>query len=214
MAKVSSITIGRGRGSLGNVTLKKWKTKTVASQKIEAKDKYEFNAEQEAQQARFRLVGDFLRRIDGVIMIGYRNYAKKMTQYNAAQKYHLANAVQGSGTLVNLDWTKVRTALGNFVNVANPQATANENHTITVTWTSNPDTGLGVLATDKVFVTAYNSDKKVVINDSSASRSTATLTISHPSDWAGDSVHVYVFTTGNKKNKVSEGYRIGEVTAQ
>lgn len=79
MAIINSITIGKGKKSLGNVTLQHYYNKTVAKQKILANPAYVPSTLQKTQRTRFR--------IPGIIAAGYNPAIKSAfsrTQYGSS----------------------------------------------------------------------------------------------------------------------------------
>lgn len=213
MAKYNSISIGSGRGSLGNVTLARWKDKKVAKQKIDAQPFRKWTDAQISQQEKFALLADWIDRVSLIIPIGFKRFTNKITAYNAAIRANM-QAVQGSAHLFSLDWTKVLVADGNFYNVSSAQVEAVEDeHEIKFTWVNDSATLPFVEDGDHVYCVGYNSDRKLMIF-STTTRTAGTLTIDHPAEWAGDSVQCYIFTVSKDGSRNSSSIRISEVTCQ
>ena len=218
MGKIKQGILGGFSGKVVPVIGASWKGKAI----MRARALSVHNPNTDAQKhvrAILSLVSKFIGKVSEAVKIGFHGYAVGVTEQNAAVKTNIAEAVQGTGELVSLDWTKVVLSRGALPNPNNLQAEAIEDeHQIKVAWKGNTGVTREALATDKVHVVLYNSDRKTALYDSTGERAAAgttkTVTIDHSADWAGDSVQVFLFTTSLDGKLTSESVRITEVTAQ
>ena len=218
MGKIKQGILGGFSGKVGPVIGASWKGKAI----MRARALSVHNPNTDAQKhvrAILTLVSKFIGKVNDAVKVGFHNYAVGVTEQNAAVKTNIAEAVQGTGELVSLDWTKVVLSRGSLPNPNNLSAEAVEDeHDIKVSWKGNTGVTREALATDKVHVVLYNSDRKTALYDSTGERAAAgttkTVTIDHSADWAGDSVQVFLFTTSLDGKLTSESVRITEVTAQ
>ena len=218
MGKIKQGILGGFSGKVGPVIGASWKGKAY----IRAIAQHIFNPNtpgQREQRAKFKLVSTFISKVYQAIKIGFKNYAVLETEGNAAMSVNLAEAVQGTGELVSLDWTKVVLSRGSLPNPTNLNAEAVEDeHQVKVSWKGNAGVTREALATDKITVVLYNSDRKTALIDDTGERATSgttkTVTIDHSPDWAGDSIQVFLFAHSEDGKLTSESVRITEVTGQ
>ncbi|MBQ4376553.1 MAG: hypothetical protein II793_02520 [Bacteroidales bacterium] len=205
--------LGGFSGKVGTVIGSFWKGRNVM-RAVPAHVSDPATPLQQAQRARFALVGRFVAACQGFINVGYVNQTATITAGNAAVRDNLQNgSVQGTGTNVSLDYTRVSLSSGSHVNPANPAAAQGTGHTIDVSWTDNTGVSPEVLSTDIVMVCLYNPSRMASTYDvSSASRLDASLTIAYPSLWVGDEVHVFLATRSIAGTLVSPTLHLASIT--
>ena len=213
MAKYNSISIGSGRGSLGNVTLARYKDKKVAKQKIDPQPARKWTEEQINQQQKFALLGSFLRNMTPIIRMGYKGLDRKMSVFPLAMKHNYdLGAITGSYPLIALDWTIVQLSKGYMSMPSDTSAAAASGHKVTVSWADQaeyPDES----DNDTIVVVVWNATKHKMMYKL-GTRSSETCTFTHSADWASDSLQVFCFAIAADGSMQSPTLRIGEVTAQ
>lgn len=213
MAKYNSISIGSGRGSLGNVTLARYKDKKVAKQKIDPQPSRKWTEEQLNQQQAFKVLGSFLRKMTLILRLGYKGQDKKMSIFPLAMKHNFEmGAVTGSGALTSLNWTNIQLSKGYMSIPSDTTATAATGHKVTVSWNDEavyPDESVE----DTIVVVIYNATKKTM-KYKVAARQDETFTLTYPAEWASDSLQVFCFAIAADGSMQSPTIRVGEVTAQ
>ena len=218
MGKIKQGILGGFSGKVGPVVGSSWKGKAY----MRARALSVHNPNTDAQKhvrAILSLVSKFVSKVQSAVLIGLKNLAVGESECNVATRLNIAEAVQGTGELVSLDWTKVVLSRGALPNPNNLAAEAVEDeHQIKVSWKGNTGVTREALATDKITVVLYNSDRKTALIDDTgeraASGTTKTVTIDHSPDWAGDSVQVFLFAHSLDGKLTSDSVRITEVTAQ
>ena len=143
------------------------------------------------QRSKFLASINFLKTATPFVRIGYRNYAYRQSEFNAAMSHMLRYAVTGDGEQATIDFEKTLLAQGSLT-MATDAAVQVEAGKATFTWTDNSDTGNAV-ATDKVMVLAYNKDKEeTVYNTAAATRADGTAELVLPASWADNALAVYL----------------------
>ena len=94
MAKINSIVIGKGRGSIGNVTLRTLKGQTVASQKVDAKAGKLGTFNQVFRRVHWANLVNAYKALNGLdsksMSIAFPNRDPKETSYNAFMRKNVA----------------------------------------------------------------------------------------------------------------------------
>lgn len=170
---------------------------------------------QQAQRARFSLVSETLAPMRQIINIGFavRADVENVTPVNVAMQVNMEQAIQGSGTNVNINWSRFMVAGGTLLNVETPTATAATSHKITLGWVNNSGVQSDVLDSDDVMVVAYNPTKKQAAFDTvSFHRDDQSGVLTVPSTWVGDTAQVLIFTRSMDKTRCSQSQLMGAVT--
>lgn len=152
MGKISQGILGGLSGKVGNVVGGNWKgidyirikPTSVANPRTEG---------QVNQRNKFTVTLEYLQANKDFIKIGYKSYAIKKTEFNAAMSYVLGNAIIGTSPNFNVDYTKALLSRGSLSSALNGSvnlATAGE---VTFDWDDNSTDG-NANATDKAMVVA------------------------------------------------------------
>lgn len=81
---------------------------------------------------------------------------------------------------------------------------------VALSWGDNSGVG-NALDTDFAMPLVYNSNKRVAIYDMvSSCRGDEGVSLSYPSDWVGDTVHVYLAFVSENGSSVSDSVYVGE----
>ena len=100
---------------------------------------------------------------------------------------------------------------GSLAKPLNIQKLNNDNE-IAVSWQDNSGTA-NALDTDFAMVLAYNANKQEAVYDiSSACRGDEGASLRYPSDWAGDTVHIYLGFVSEDGTLVSDSDYVGSET--
>lgn len=170
-------------------------------------------AKQLAQREKFALVLGFLRPLQSYIRVGFKMYATRQTAFNAAMSYTLKNAIKGVSPDVSIDYSKVMVSRGSLALPLNIQKQNNEGE-IAISWSDNSGTA-NALDTDFAMPLAYNANKQESVYDMvSACRGDEGVSLNYPSNWTGDTVHVYLGFVSEKGSLVSDSVYIGEVVIE
>src|SRR5690554_496077 len=158
MAVINQGILGGVSGKIGNVIGGTWKgidylrikPSSVANPKTEG---------QLDQRSKFAKVLFFLQPMADFLRVGFKQYAIKMTEFNAAMSYNLFNGVVGTYPNYNIDYPNALVSRGNLKGVANGTATSTAPEEIEISWDDNSSSG-NALATDKSLILVLNPDKK------------------------------------------------------
>lgn len=215
MAIFKNGILGPFRGKLGTVIGAMWNGRwtmrslpaSVSNPRTEA---------QQAHRAKFGLVGGFAKAMNPIVRYGMWNTATagRITPFNVCVGVNMTNGcVQGTGTEVSLDYTKVSISQGEGVAPESPNASMGESQVLTVTWSDNSGISPEVLSHDMICVAAYNGSRnKMVYDVSSATRGDEELMMSCPALWTGEEVQVFLFSRSADGSAVSETVFVGTVT--
>ena len=215
MGKINQGILGGFSGKVGTVVGSFWKGRAT----MRAMPGHVANPRTEAQQAaraRFRVLGIPVARLTPFINQTFAAGADPMriTPDNLAMKANYGVAITGSGTNVQIDWTRFQLSYGNgLLNVEAPTATAaSSGHAINISWTNNAGVDYMVLDNDQVLCCVYNPTKETASYDMvTACRDDQSMSIHVPAAWAGDTVHVYLVARSEDKQHVSPSIHVGTV---
>lgn len=201
MGKISQGILGGFSGKVGTVIGSTWKSihymRAIATSVKDSRTE-----KQLIQRSKFLASINFLKTVTPFVRIGYRNYAYRQSEFNAAMSYMLKYAVTGDGEQATIDFDKTLLAQGSLT-TATDAAVQVEAGKATFTWTDNSDTGNAV-ATDKVMVLAYNKDRQeTVYNTAAATRADGTAELVLPANWADDTLAVYLAFYSEDGQRVS-----------
>lgn len=211
MAIINQGILGGVSGKIGNVIGGTWKgidylrikPSSVANPKTDG---------QLDQRSKFAKVLHFLQPMTDFLRVGFKQYAIKMTEFNAAMSYNLFNAVLGAYPNYTIDYPNALVSRGNLKGVANGTATSTTPAEIDITWDDNSSSG-NALATDKSLILILNPDKKESIYTTSGPlRPAGAETLTLPAEYTGDVVEVYLGFVAADGTKVSNSTHLGSVT--
>lgn len=216
MAIIKQGILGGFIGKVGTVIGSTWKGRSV----IRAVAQHVHNprtAAQQAVRARMSLVSRFVSAVNTFVSEGFRNQAdsEAITSGNVATRVNLAQAVTGSGTNVDLDYTRVLLSAGSLLNVESPAVTvAASGHSVNVSWTNNAGADSDVLDSDHVLFCLYNPARQASTYDLvSATRDDEAAVLAYPSVWAGDTLYLFASTRSADKSRISNSVLVGSVVA-
>lgn len=169
------------------------------------------SAKQVAQRDKFTLALSFIRPIQSFIQVGYKTYATHQSAFNAAMSYILKNAITGTYPDHRIDYAKVMVSRGPLELPTNIQTIDTENE-ISVTWLDNSGFGKA-LDTDFAMLLVFNPAKdEVIYSMNSSCRGDEGLSLNHPADWSGDTVHIYLAFVSEDGTLVSDSEYVGSET--
>jgi len=163
------------------------------------------------QRAKMSTVVKFLQPLTSFLRIGFKSAAIKMSAFNAATKYNLANAITGVFPNLEIDFTKARVSQGNFPGALNPATLAAIAGAIEFTWEDN-SWETDAAATDEAVLVVYNPAKEAVVSVvGGIGRSVGTQTIILPNAYTGDEVHCYIAFTNANQSVISNSQYISGI---
>jgi len=212
MGKIGQGILGGLSGKVGNVIGGSWKgidylrikPTSVANPRTTG---------QVNQRNKFTVTLEFLQPNLAFIQKGYKNYAIKKTQFNAAMSYVLNNAITGTEPNFIVDYSTALLSRGVLSGVLNPNSNLATPGEVTFTWDDNSAEG-NANTTDKAMLLVYNPSKKESISQlEGVNRTVGTESIIIPSTYAGDTVELFMAFISVDGLKVSDSVYLGSGTA-
>lgn len=209
MGQIKQGILGGFSGKVGTVIGSNWKgisyMRAIASNVKDAR-----TAKQLAQREKFAFTLNFLKPLRSFIRVGFKMYARQQTAFNAAMSYTLKNVIKGASPNWTVDYPKMMVSRGSLDLPMNIQKLSIEGE-IGISWLDNSGTG-NALDTDFAMPLAYNADKQeVVYNMTSSCRGDEGVSLMYPSNWVGDTVHVYLGFVSEDGYLISDSVYVGEV---
>lgn len=210
MGKISQGVLGGFSGKVGNVVGGTWKG--IDYMRIKpANVSNPRTAGQVDQRSKFSTTLKFLQSMTDFLRVGFKLYANKMTQFNAAMSYNLNNAITGTYPNFMIDYANALVSRGGLTGAANG-AVSSSGGLVEFTWTDNTGSG-NAQATDKALLVVYNPAKDQAIYDNAgAARSVATQNLAMPNDFIGDDVEAFIGFISEDGKEVANSVYIGSVT--
>jgi hypothetical protein len=212
MGKISQGILGGLSGKVGNVIGGNWKgidylrikPSSVRNPRTEG---------QVNQRNRFSITLNYLQPNLGFIKLGYKSFATKKTEFNAAMSYVLNNAVSGTAPNFTIDYSLALLSRGTLSGVLNGTTDLSTAGEVTFNWDDNSAEG-NANADDKAMLLVYNPDKKesIYVLDG-ANRTTGSDVLSIPGSYAGDTVHLFMAFVTSDNSTVSNSIYLGSGTA-
>ncbi|WP_271856408.1 DUF6266 family protein [Patiriisocius marinus] len=212
MGKISQGILGGLSGKVGNVIGGSWKgidyirikPSSVANPRTEG---------QVNQRNKFTVTLEYLQPNKEFLKVGYKSFATKKTEFNAAMSYVLNNAVGGTAPNFTVDYSNAllsRGSLSGALNATTDLATAGQ---VSFAWDDNSTEG-NANTTDKAMVLVYNPSKKesMYILDG-AIRTAGSQTVIVPGTYAGDTVELFIAFVSADGTQVSNSLYLGSGTA-
>jgi hypothetical protein len=211
MGKINQGILGGVSGQVGNVIGGTWKgidylrikPSSVANPRTEG---------QVDQRSKFSTVLRFLQPMTDFLRVGFKLYANRMTQFNAAMSYNLNNAITGAYPNFMIDYSSALVTRGNLTGAANGAATSPSAGSVEVTWTDNSGSG-SAQVTDKSLIVLLNTTRsEAVFTTAGPARDDAAATIPVPSEYSGEDVEVFLGFVSESGTKVANSVYLGSVT--
>jgi hypothetical protein len=191
MAIIRESPLGIISGKIGQISGAKWKGINYV-RVIPGSVAQPNTDKQLAQRAKFTTAYRFVQPIIQFLRTGYKNYAVRMSAYNAAMREILKNAVTGAYPTFAIDYPNALVSKGTLPGARNAVAASTVAGTVLFTWVDNTEE-TGASNTDTTLIVVYNATKNwaVTINNL-AVRAEGTQAVTVPSAFSGDLVHCYI----------------------
>jgi len=208
MAQIKEGPLGQVTGTVGNITIGKWKGKTTVRNRRSSSKTPPTQAQLE-QQAKLSVAGKFLRVLKEILRVSFRNYVSQMNGFNEAVRYNLKYGIAGNYPDYSIDFSKTLVSRGELLNEPDPKATVNAGQVI-FTW--SPVSQKGIADDDKAILVVYcEALNKCVYDLDGAIRSAGTATIAAPR-FKGYEVHTWLAFIAAKGKDVSDSIYTGKLT--
>ncbi len=210
MGTIKQGILGGFSGKVGTVVGGSWKG--ISYMRSQAQSVKNPRTEgQVSQRSKFALTLAFLKPITAYVRTGYKTYASKQTEFNAAMSYIVKNAIVGDYPDYMIDYSQVLVSRGTLTPADNAAAAATDGK-FTFSWDDNSATG-SAQATDLAMPLVFNKDKGIaVFSTAAATRAEGTVDVNVPADWAGDAVELYLGFVSADGKTVANSMYVGEET--
>jgi len=163
------------------------------------------------QRARFSLIVKFLQTMTAFLRVGFKSQAIKMTGFNAALKYNIANVITGVYPALAIDFEKVKVSEGSLPGALNPAITSTVEGVLDVTWDNN-STEAGASPDDKVMLVVFNPTRQLSVTVAGGStRITGSHTLTLPDNFVGETVECYIGFQNANQSEVSDSQYVNSV---
>lgn len=208
MGSIKQGILGGFSGKVGSVIGSNWKgISYMRGIALNVKDAR--SPKQLVQRGKFAFAVAFLKPMKSFIDVGFKSYAVQQTAMNAALSYTLKNAITGISPDFGIDYSKVMVSKGGLELPPKIQMVNNEGE-VALSWNDNSGVG-NASDTDFAMPLVYNANKCTAIYDMvSSCRGDEGVGLSYPSDWVGDTVHVYLTFVSEDSSLVSDSVYVGE----
>jgi len=212
MGKINQGILGGLSGKVGNIIGGSWKgidyirikPSSVANPRTEG---------QVNQRNKFTAALEFLQPNIEFIRVGYKDYAIKMTAFNAAMSEVLENGITGTAPDFEIDYPNVLVSKGSLKGVLNPSFDAATAGQLTFNWSDNSNE-INANNDDRLMTLIYNPVKKEsVVKLIGVSRFILSQMIAIPSNFSGDTIHVYTAFISADGKSISNSSYVGSGTA-
>lgn len=168
-----------------------------------------FTEKELINQAKFKLVQDYLKPIKGLLTVGYNGYFTKTGGYRAAIAYTRKHALVADDAGFYIDPALFRISGGDLEQAISPQV-AVENTRLKFSWENAAGT---VNSADQLLVLVYDYQKhealSVVFNG--GYRSARSFSLDIPSEFSGKEVDIYIGFMAADRSKQSDSQYLGRV---
>lgn len=196
-------------GKAGSVVGSNWKDINYIKGLPKKSNKAPSQAQLE-QQARFALVIKTLQPVTKLLNEGFKNgKTARATGYNLALQHLINNAITGTYPNFAIDYSKMVISKGNLIAPSNPQL-AIDAGTLGISW-SPILSKYGAFLTDELTALIYNPAKNIYLPAEGATRGEGSLEFELPTEFAGDTLHVYLFFTSIEGNRHSNSTYAGQI---
>lgn len=161
------------------------------------------------QQAKFSLAVRFLRPVKKQVEIGFGKIKQgHTTSYNLALKQLLSNGITGSYPDFEIDYPHAAFSQGPISGIADISVLAGPEN-LAMSWSTRVLKANSFM-TDKITVLVYEPESgDYVLGPPDVPRSAEAADVAMPSDWAGKTVHVFVYCMSMEKGDVSDSIYAG-----
>tara|TARA_R110002050_G_scaffold300678_1_gene471483 strand:+ start:13726 stop:14367 length:642 start_codon:yes stop_codon:yes gene_type:complete len=212
MGKIAQGILGGLSGKVGNIVGGSWKgidyirikPSSVANPRTEG---------QVNQRNKFTITLEYLQATKDFIKIGYKSFATKKTEFNAAMSYVLNNAVGGTAPNFTIDYSLALLSRGSLSGVLNGTTDLTTAGQVAFAWSDNSAEG-NANVTDKAMVLVYNPSKKESISIlDGADRTVGSQVVTIPNTYAGETVELFMAFVSADGTQVSNSVYLGSGTA-
>ncbi|WP_207422826.1 DUF6266 family protein [Desertivirga brevis] len=212
MAELKNNPLGSLSGKLGNMVASSWRDINYLRAGSKGSNK-EATLSQVEVRTRFKMLQDFIMQIKKVVDLGFSNsYTGRSTAVNVAVKVN-KDAITGVFPDLSIDYPAITLSTGSLTSCLDAKVEALPEAKIQVSWVE-PGVAEAAEASDKVNILIYDVKRQAAAVYNTFLRSDYTAEVSLPASFANDEVHVWLFFSTPKGEKISKSIYVGVVTVE
>ena len=170
------------------------------------KKRTKFTEKELINQAKFKLVQDYLRPIKELLTVGYKGYFTKTGGYRAAVAYTRKYTLVADDAGFYIDPALFKISGGDLEPALNPQVVLEDSGSLSFSWENT--TGAKNSA-DQLLVLVYNYEKheslSIIFNG--AYRNAGSFSLAIPSEFKGKEVDIYIgFVAADRSSQSNSQY--------
>jgi len=203
--------LGGFSGKVGTVVGAYWRGKNIM-RSLPRRSSKPATPSQEAQRTIFSVVAKFLNPIKFLLADYFGNPQGDKSRFNLAMSYHMTEAVQEVGDLIEMDLPKVLISKGALRGLNNPALLALPDSEFRISWSDN--SGQGLAGPDDTLTVVFYSPVLDLfeVYVSVALRQEEEKDLTAPSFFSGQEVYVWAtFITPNAELAATSSY-LGTIT--
>lgn len=210
MGTIKKGILGGFSGKVGTVIGTTWRGLDVI-RSLPKKTGGQPTAAQHDQRLKFATIVAFLHPISNVLSRYFGSPSGSLSKLNAAVSYHNKAAITGISPNFTVNFSQVLIAKGDLAGVANGVLTSPVPATVHVGYEDN--SGQALASTDDVLlVVAYNPVKaSFLVEESKATRHVGSVSINVPTEFTGDTVHVWATFVHSTLKKAATSSYLGTI---
>lgn len=190
MAQIPNGILGGISGTVGSVVGGSWRGIPYIRSKAPRRTDNPTPAQQ-AQRAKFALVGRFVYTLSSLLDFSCKAYAIRMTGTNSVVSYLMQHAITGTSPDFTLDFSKVLISRGELPGVLDPAVVAAGNGMVRFSWTDNSDSNMASANDRAILVVHCPALQQSLYTTVGAYRRAGTYTL-EATAFSGQQVHTWV----------------------
>lgn len=209
MGTIKQGILGGFSGKVGNIVGASWRGIDYI-RSLPASVRNPRTVAQVSQRTRFALIGKMLKTFVPVIRVGFAgSTGTGKSAFSVAMSYNVKNAVTGLSPDFEIDFAKLKVAIGELYGATNAAATSAAG-SLSFVWDS--DLLNNAAATDKVILMAYNQTLNESAYDvDAATRADGSGSLAVPPTWDGEQVDTYLALYSADGKLISNSVHTGRV---
>ncbi len=212
MAIISQGILGGFSGKAGPVIGSSWRGKPVMRAKPVFKKNRTFTTAQLDQQEKFKLMMSFLRNIDFLLNLSFKNGKNGRSGFQEAFSQNIKNAILGDEFPFSIDYEKVKLSHGSLPVVSTINCAAMADNMVRFSWDLALDAGNKASEVDKAIGVLYcPEDNLFLISDFNVRRNYLELVVDAV-NFSGKEVHSWFFFMSDNEANTSDSRYTGLIT--
>lgn len=211
MARITKGILGGFSGKVGTVVGANWRGQDIIRSTPKPSSRPPSDR-QLLQQTKFKLVVGFLQPVKNIQAKYFGSGSGSKSRVNIAVSYTISEAVQMTGDIPELIYSKVLMTKGDLAGFQNVTAIPQGDQVISVSWENNSQQG-NADATDKANIICYCEELGTYeIFESVAERSIMTANVTLPPSYSGKKIEVWAFLHNAKETLACNSAYLGNLT--